>query len=207
MRRLRKATPKKAVAIIGEGITEKYYIESIQGMTPFNMHPQCLHHKASSLKDLKQHIDTAIEEGFDWVLCLIDKDNKVGSPDYECLKSRYNGKTFSKQSKGIRCTVRFFETHRCIEVWFLFYFVYTTRAFQSYKDVEKILHKYWPEYEKTEAFFRRCGGIHAALECLGGSLPHAISRGERSMAAVKSGERDYTYSEFAEFFDLIRGDN
>lgn len=45
---------KKAIAVIGEGITEKYYIESLKGLSPFDIRPQELGKKASSLKKLEK---------------------------------------------------------------------------------------------------------------------------------------------------------
>ena len=82
---------KKAVAVIGEGITEKYYIESLRGLVGrnFQILPQQLGLKASSLVELEKAIMKAVDEGHDEVYCLIDMDSKeagAGVQKYEKLK-------------------------------------------------------------------------------------------------------------------------
>lgn len=47
---------RKTIAVIGEGITEKYYVESLKGISPFVIMPRELGIKASSLKSLSKFI-------------------------------------------------------------------------------------------------------------------------------------------------------
>ncbi|MCD8165132.1 MAG: RloB family protein [Bacteroides sp.] len=61
---------RKAIAVIGEGITEKYYIESLRGLSPFTLLPKELGKKASSLAELENSIKQSIEDGYDQVYCL-----------------------------------------------------------------------------------------------------------------------------------------
>ena len=68
---------RKTIAIIGEGITEKYYIESLKGISPFVVMPRELGKKASSLKTLEKNILLCVEKGFDEIYCLIDMDGKT----------------------------------------------------------------------------------------------------------------------------------
>ena len=67
---------KKTIAIIGEGITEKYYIESLKSLSNFSILPRELNRKASSLTKLAQEIKNGIDKGYDKIYCLIDMDNK-----------------------------------------------------------------------------------------------------------------------------------
>lgn len=127
-------TLRKAIAVIGEGITEKYYIESLRALAgnDFQILPQQLGVKASNLNELEKAIEKAINEGRDEVYCLIDMDNKGGLTEktkYEKLKIKYHDKHFIKKSKGIDCYVHFIENKRCMEVWFIYYFDYLTRHF------------------------------------------------------------------------------
>lgn len=65
---------RKAIAVIGEGITEKYYIESLKGLSPFTVCPRELGHKASSLEKLEENIKNSIKDGYDEVYCLIERE-------------------------------------------------------------------------------------------------------------------------------------
>ncbi len=49
---------KKAIAVIGEGITEKYYIESLKGISPFTIMPRELGKKAykNALSSYRSHV-------------------------------------------------------------------------------------------------------------------------------------------------------
>lgn len=66
---------RKTIAVIGEGITEKYYIESLKGISPFVVMPRELGIKASSLKSLDKNITLCIDKGFDEVYCLCTSSN------------------------------------------------------------------------------------------------------------------------------------
>lgn len=148
---------RKAIAVIGEGLTEKYYIESLKGLTPFTLLPRELGKKASSLIALEKNIKDSIKEGYDEVYCLIDMDNKdhgKSKVDYEKLKSTYHDKFHVIKKKGIRCKVVFIETERCLELWFLFHFIKSpiTKEFSSYKEIERELQKHKKHYEKTDMY-------------------------------------------------------
>lgn len=94
---------RKTIAVIGEGITEKYYIESLKGISPFVIMPRELGIKASNLKSLDKNISLCIEKGFDEIYCLIDMDGKTSGKtqsEYLTLKNKFHNKIFSKKSKA-----------------------------------------------------------------------------------------------------------
>lgn len=193
----------KAIAIIGEGITEKYYIESLKGLSRFSILPQQLGRKASSLAQLEKTIRNAIKDGYDEVYCLIDMDTKKEGNSrisYEELKTKYHNKSHGKKSEGIECKVVFVENDRCIELWFLYHFTKTatTREFTSYKELETALRKHRPDYEKTDQYFRKFGGIHQNLTGKTnpqGSLSLAVRNSKKSTQSRNDDKRPYTYSE------------
>lgn len=193
----------KAIAVIGEGITEKYYIESLKGLSRFNILPQELGRKASSLSQLEKTINNAIKAGYDEVYCLIDMDTKKEGKSrisYEKLKIKYHDKIYGKKKDGIQCRVIFIENERCIELWFLYHFTKTatTREFTSYNELETALRKHRPDYEKTDQYFRKCGGIHQNLTGKNspqGSLSQALKNSIRSTQSRDEDKRPYTYSE------------
>lgn len=193
---------RKTIAVIGEGITEKYYIESLKGISPFSILPRELGAKASSLKSLSKSIDLSIEKGFDEIYCLIDMDSKTSGKsknEYQSLKSKYNDKIFSKKSKGLESRVFFIESERCTELWFLYYFSNgtITRKFDSYAELERELRKYRPNYEKTEKYFKSLGGIHRNFENESpkGSIVKAYENSKSSLLSSENDRRGYTYSE------------
>ncbi len=193
---------RKVIAVIGEGITEKYYIESLKGLSQFTILPQELGRKASSLKKLEENIKDAVKKGYDEVFCLIDMDGKregANKANYLNLKNKYHNKILGSQKKGIQCKVVFIETERCTELWFLYHFIQfvKTREFTSYKQIEKELQKYRPQYEKTEKYFKTVGSLHNEFthEKPLGSLKQAINNSKNSMISKEKDERDYTYSE------------
>lgn len=85
-----------------------------------------------------QMIKKAIEQGYNYVYCMIDLDNKKEGKEktyYVNLKNKYHGKHISKPKKGIDCHIGFFETERCTELFFLYYFKYTTKLYNHSNEV------------------------------------------------------------------------
>lgn len=200
---------KKAKTVIGEGITEKFYIESLKGLSPFNVLPQELGTKASSLKELEIAIRNAINQGYDEVYCLIDMDGKTegnAKSKYLNLKNKYQ-KIHEIKKRGVKCKVVFIETERCTELWFLYHFTKSaiTRKFNSYKELEKELKRYRPNYEKTERYFRSIGSIHKELilKSPSGSLKQAITNATQSVLSKTRDNRNYTYSEIHKLIEAL----
>lgn len=143
--------------------------------------------------------------GFNQIFCLIDMDNKrkdqKSMNDYLKLKKKYHDIHVAKPKKGIDYVVRFYETDRCTELFFLYYFRYTAQEFLASNDISAMLNKVCG-YEKTLRFFRS-HPLDPFFERKGGSFALAIKNAERSMKEKESGLRDYIYSEIGKmFFDL-----
>ncbi len=202
---------RKAIAILGEGITEKYYIESIKGLTPFAVLPKSLDRKASNLKHLEKTIKDSIIQGYDEVYCLIDMDGKregTSQQNYQTLKAKYHDKTHGKKKDGIQCRVVFIETERCTELWFLYHFTKSvvTREFTNYNELQAELRKYRPAYEKTERYFRSVGNLHLEMTTKRepfGSLLNASDKAQKSVETRDRDNRPYTYSEMHLLFKAL----
>ncbi len=193
---------KKAIAVIGEGITEKYYIESLKGISPFTIMPRELGKKASNIKSLAKNITLCIEQGFDEVYCLIDMDGKTSGKakeEYLALKHKFHNNIFTKKSQGTSTKIVFIETERCTELWFLYYFTNSTvtRKFNSYEELEKELKKYRPNYEKTDKYFKSLVNIHQNFETQMpvGSLKKAYKNALSSYRSHVRENRGYSFSE------------
>ena len=194
---------KDSIAVIGEGITEYYYFNSLKDeFTQLNLRPMYPKH-STSLVDLEQEIDKAINRGYNLIFCVIDMDNKKDGAEkqhYLNLKKRLEGtRTIKKTDQTY--TIRFIENERCTELFFLFYFIYTSRHFQDQPAVLQELNKHC-KYEKTEKFFKS-HGLHQYFKKQGGSFMDALRNAARSMKEREECGRDHTYSQMAELFAAL----
>jgi len=104
---------------------------------------------------------------------------------------------------GILCEVDFFETHRCTELFFLYYFRYTSRMYPDQNSLLKDLNR-TVEYHKTADFFIKCRGLHAYFERNGGQLNTAVANADHSMEEKLSSDRNYTYSEIGRLMKRLQ---
>lgn len=189
--------------IIGEGITEFYYFQSLR-----DVYKQVVfkpdYPKNTSIKELGKKIREAKKEGYTHIFCIIDMDTKNKESEraqYKKLKAKF-AKPINKPKKGISCKVEFFETHLCTELFFFYYFQYTSRQYENQESLIKDLNK-CVKYEKAEKFFSK--GLHSYFERKGGSLEKAITNAEKSMKEKEKDDRGYTYSELGQFMKALGG--
>lgn len=190
--------------ILGEGPTEFYYFKSLCEVFK-NLTIQPDYPKHTSIKDLDKKISDGINEGFRYIFCIIDMDNKSENPEktrYASLKAKYS-KPIIKPKKGLYCEVKFFETHLCSELFFLYYFRYSTRMYTSQDALLEDLNQNC-NYQKKCTFFNKCGGLHSYFERKGGKLESAITNANKSSADRQKEIRDYTYSELGLLFEELK---
>ena len=196
---------KQTTLVLGEGITEFFFLDSLKDeyRELRQVKPGCP--RNSSLEDLEAEIEKAIRD-YNRVFCIIDMDNKHEGKDrqkYLALKNKYHKQTFKDDKKGIDCYVQFFETDRCTELFFLYYFKYTTKKFGSYDAVEKEL-KGFCEYEKRIKFFRS-HPLHPYFKKKGGNFEKAIKHALKSKEFKDATGSDCSFSELGELFSLLLG--
>lgn len=195
---------KHSVLILGEGPTEFYYFNSlrdiVKGLTVKPDYP-----KHTSIKELEEKIEAGITDGYDRIFCVIDMDTKDVEPEhtqYARLKKKY-AKPINKPKKGIYCEVHFFETHRCTELFFLYYFRYTARMYNDQSELLLDLNKQCG-YEKTIDFFKKSKGLHSYFEKRGGNLDMAVCNAKHSMDTKLADNRNYTYSELGRMIEELK---
>lgn len=195
---------RNTALILGEGPTEFFYFKSLcdvyKGLTIKPDYP-----KHTNIKELETKIAEGVEMGFSHIFCAIDMDTKDKEPErsqYERLKKKY-AKPINKPKKGLYCKVKFFETHRCTELFFLYYFRYTSRAYADQGQLLKDLNQS-VEYRKATEFFIKCKGLHSYFERNGGSLASAIANANHSMDEKMASGRDYTYSELGRLMEELK---
>lgn len=186
---------RQTALILGEGPTEFFYFKSLCDVYK-NITIKPDYPKHTSIKELELKIEEGVAMGYNRIFCVIDMDTKDTEPErtqYAKLKAKY-AKPINKPKKGIYCNVEFFETHRCTELFFLYYFRYTSRSYENQEVLITDLNKS-VAYQKTADFFIKCKGLHGYFERNGGNLSTAVVNAERSMAEIQGEVREYTYSE------------
>lgn len=194
---------RQAALILGEGPTEFFYFKSLCDVFKhLTIKPD--YPKHTNIKELGAKIEEGIAMGYNHILCIIDMDTKDKEPErsqYQKLKAKY-AKPIDKPKKGIYCKVGFFETHRCTELFFLYYFRYTSRPYAEQESLLKDLNQS-VEYEKTTNFFIKCKGLHSYFERNGGSLASAIDNANHSLEEKEASGRNYTYSELGRLMKIL----
>ena len=195
---------RQATLILGEGPTEFFFFKSLCDVFKrLTIKPD--YPKHTNLKDLEAKIAEGVAMGYNHIFCNIDMDTKNEEPErsqYQKLRAKY-AKPINNPKKGIFCEVEFFETHRCTELFFLYYFHYKARPYDTQEALLKDLNR-CVEYHKTIEFFVRCRGLHSYFERNGGSLDAAITNADRSMQEKQSTGREYSYSELGRLMRLLR---
>ena len=194
---------RQTALILGEGPTEFFYFKSLCDVFKrLTIKPD--YPKHTNIKELKAKIEEGITMGYSHIFCIIDMDTKDKEPEhtqYQRLKAKY-AKPIDKPKKGIHCKVEFFETHRCTELFFLYYFRYTSRPYENQESLLKDLNQ-CVDYRKTIDFFMKSKGLHAYFERNGGSLYSATTNANHSMEDKLSSGRDYTYSELGRLMEIL----
>ena len=195
---------RQATLILGEGPTEFFFFKSLCDVFKrLTIKPD--YPKHTNLKDLEAKIAEGVAMGYNHIFCIIDMDTKNEEPErsqYQKLRAKY-ARPINKPKKGIFCEVEFFETHRCTELFFLYYFHYKARPYDTQEALLKDLNR-CVEYHKTIEFFVKCRGLHSYFERNGGSLDAAITNADRSLQEKQSTGREYSYSELGKLMRLLR---
>lgn len=194
---------RQTALILGEGPTEFFYFKSLCDVFKrVTIKPD--YPKHTNIKELDAKIADGVVMGYSHIFCIIDMDTKDVEPErsqYQKLKEKY-ANPINKPKKGIFCKVEFFETHRCTELFFLYYFRYTSRLYETQESLLKELNK-CVAYKKKCDFFKTTKGLHAYFERNGGSLEQAVTNANRSMEEKLENVRDYTYSELGRLIIVL----
>lgn len=133
---------RQTALILGEGPTEFFYFKSLCDVYKhLTIKPD--YPKHTNIRELENKIEDGVKMEYSYIFCIIDMDTKDKEPErtlYAKLKAKY-AKPINKPKKGIHCKVEFIETHRCTELFFLYYFRYTSRPYEDQDSLIKDLNK------------------------------------------------------------------
>ena len=194
---------RQTALVLGEGPTEFFYFKSLCDVFKhLTIKPD--YPKHTNLKELGIKIEEGIAMGYNHIFCIVDMDTKDKEPErsqYKRLRAKY-AHPINKPKKGIYCKVEFFETHRCTELFFLYYFRYTSRPYDEQELLLKDLNQ-CVEYRKTTEFFMKTKGLHGYFERNSGSIAKAVVNANRSIDEKLNDDRSYTYSEIGRLIEIL----
>ena len=195
---------KETIAIIGEGITEKFFIESIKDS--IKIKPKYFEPSNSSMKEYKQKVIEAIGKEYSKIICLIDMDNKIddGNPYHLANRDEYlnfrNWANIRNKSKKRKAEIIILETYPCSELFFYYYFEYKT-AGKTNEGLKRELYLKFG-YEPTLKYLGK-HSLHDVMEAYGGSLNDAIQRDRQSVRDRNYRNIKSCYSEMSILFDIL----
>ena len=188
------ATTKNADIILCEGITEKYYINSLRDILV--VRPEVRPVKPYNMDELRCAIEECAKVGYTAVHCLIDMDNKVNNAKnmakYLKLKQKYNGEYVKKTE----CRVYFYESLPSIEIFFYYYFENSTA--EKTNDGLKSWLKHKCGYETKPTF-----SFHNTFTRSGGCLKNAISNSKNSVRLRLDKSYNCSYTEVNNLIEYL----
>ena len=109
----------------------------------------------------------------------------------------------SVNTKGMSLILDVENGHLCTELFFLYYFRYTSKMYAEQEPLLRDLNQCC-DYRKKIDFFIKCRGLHSYFVKKGGSLSVAIDNSNRSVSEKSEGNRDYTFSELGRMIEELR---
>lgn len=189
---------KNAEIVIGEGITEKYYLKSLLDI--LTIRPRYEQVKPYNKKELEAAINRYAKDGYTTIHCLIDMDTKVRHPkameDYRKLKHKYDRKRVRKTN----CEVRFYESFPSIEQFFYFYFESSTA--QQTNDGLKSWLKHKCGYDTSDKYLRP-HSLNGVFTKNGGCLKNAITNAKKSVKLREDNNFNCSYTEVGDLIEYL----
>ena len=189
---------KNAEIVIGEGITEKYYLKSLLDI--LTIRPRYEQVKPYNKKELEAAINRYAKDGYTTIHCLIDMDTKVRHPktmeDYRKLKQKYDRKRVRKTN----CEVRFYESFPSIEQFFYFYFESSTA--QQTNDGLKSWLKHKCGYDTSDKYLRP-HSLNGVFTKNGGCLKNAITNAKKSVKLREDNNFNCSYTEVGDLIEYL----
>ena len=187
---------KKSIAIIGEGMTEYRYIDDLRTTERYRFSLVPSFPKHSDVDDIVRLARELLNDGYDYVLCLIDMDVIEGNRD---KKEQYLA------LKKDNPEIIFVESCPCTEYWFLMHYMPrpSSKEYADYDAVAQELRKHIPNYDKTETFFNKTHIYRELKEK--GDMGNAINLSwELDELRTKEPEVYKSYSQMYKLFDIIK---
>lgn len=147
---------KLRYAVLGEGITEQWYLTHLKRYKDYRYSVKPSLFADISLEKAERFIDELLDGGCDHITFLTDYDTVVS----QGKKNKFDElvKRYEDTEEVLIC-----DSMPSIEIWFLLHFFYTTQEFPGYDAIKKVLEKALPGYEKTRKFLERDDWFNAMV--------------------------------------------
>lgn len=201
MAKRRTRPARKVIAIVVDGQTEQWYLESLRAVEKppgVTIKPELP--KQKTLSQLYAHAEKLARDA-DHVVLLLDMDAHLndarGAGNLQQTLREFARKREALESDNITFVVN----HPCLERWYLLHFEDSLKAYRKQKPLIDQLRKgHMPDYQKKERYYKRSGG--SLYETLRDRLPEAIER-SRAMEAFDIEHPDRAVCEMWRLFEVL----
>ena len=192
----KKVTEKKSIAIVGEGLTEREYFDSLRIYEKYRFTIKPSLPENTDIKNMAQTALTLLNKGFDYVYCLIDMDKIESNPTE---KKNYENVINDEKYQGIS----WIHSYPCTEFWFLLHSLKLgeVRRYKNCDEVLKELREYMPGYDKTKKYFKG-HNLYNLLKSEG-SMDKAIESAKK-LEKLRKKEDGIDYSEIYKVIEMIQ---
>ena len=154
-RKTNRRKTRKAIAIIGEGASEKYYFNQVRIEENYNFKVKPELPKNSDYHYIFRKAVLLLKSDFDYVFCLIDLDvlqEKSKQGRYEKEKDK-----LLKEADEFRGKVKIIEQHPCFEIWFLLHYQVLGKTITSCDDMIRELkgNDLFKFYDKSTKWYKK----------------------------------------------------
>ena len=180
-----------AITIIGEGATERFYFTHMKRLKSYNYVCKPRNFAEQNIDDIQRQVERVLaDDGI--AVCVFDVDvTRIHQSDkvkFDTMRKRY-----ANNPSVIIC-----ESMPSIEFWFLLHYINTNRYFATSEDVITALHRYIPNFSKTQAYLSKENWVSTLLS--DNKLTTAINN------ATTLGEDGESYSNLYKLFAFLNSE-
>lgn len=161
---------KKAIYIVGEGITEQYYFQHLKRLKGFTCIVKPSLFGNTNIFEIEKKIPALLNEDAD-IICVFDADvskrNKVENERLASLKKRY-----AANDRIVIC-----DSLQCIEYWFILHYEDICPAHHNGDETVRRLKRYMADYDKSERYLKKSQWVENMSE--GENLSNACQRAKK----------------------------
>ena len=158
-RRQREIRFKFKYAVLGEGITEQYYLTHLKELMGYKYSIRPKLFQDIGIEKAEGIIDELLSGGCDHISYLTDYDTNVNQgkkAEFDKLIKKY-----AEVEEVLIC-----DSMPSIEYWFLLHFTYTTKEFVNCEEVLRDLKRYIPDYAKKKTYLEKEKWFKDALDLI-----------------------------------------
>jgi hypothetical protein len=155
-RKRRERGFKLRYAVLGEGITEQWYLTHLKKYKNYRFSIKPSLFADISLEKAERFIDELLDGGCDHITFLTDYDTVLSQGKHGKFNELVN--RYKDIEEVLIC-----DSMPSIEIWFLLHFVFTTQEFPTFETLKKVLERELPGYEKSRKYLEKEGWFETLI--------------------------------------------